>query len=188
LAQHTPSAQPALQNDKLRRAEEYRQHILRLIEQKKGTPLADQLALIPPKLDLWQVHLQQLVKRLQSLETNSLLRRDLREVPGAITRLQAELTIESDPHLRVQMAETLAGHQEHQRQLKTLTDLIHRTELEIDETLANIGAIYSQLQQLEFKDIESSRAKRLSADIDEQAARLGDLLAAVDEVYRDRLG
>jgi hypothetical protein len=86
------------------------------------------------------------------------------------------------------MAETLAGHQEHQRQLKALTDLIHRTELEIDETLANIGAIYSQLQQLEFKDIESSRAKRLSADIDEQAARLGDLLAAVDEVYRDRLG
>ena len=188
LAQNPLSSQPPIQNEKLRRAEEYRQHILRLIEQKKGTPLADQLALIPPKLDLWQVHLQQLVKRLQVLETNSLLRRDLREVPDAITRLQAKLTTESDPYLRVQMAETLAGHQEHQRQLKTLTDLIHRTELEIDETLANIGAIYSQLQQLEFKDIESSRAKRLSADIDEQAARLGDLLAAMDEVYVDKLG
>jgi hypothetical protein len=188
LAQSSLSSPPAIQNDKLRRAEEYRQHILRLIEQKKGTPLADQLALIPPKLDLWQVHLQQLVKRLQSLETNSLLRRDLREVPDAITRLQAELTAESNPYLRAQMTETLAGHQEHQRQLKSLMDLLHRTELEIEETLANIGAIYSQLQMLEFKEIDNSRAKRLSADIDEQAARLGDLLAAMDEVYVDRLG
>jgi hypothetical protein len=67
-------------------------------------------------------------------------------------------------------------------------DLLHRTELEIEETLANIGAIYSQLQMLEFKEIDNSRAKRLSADIDEQAARLGDLLAAMDEVYVDRLG
>lgn len=188
LAQNSVSAHTSPQNDKLRRAEEYRQHILRLIEQKKGTSLADQLALIPPKLDLWQIHLQQLVKRLQSLETNSVLRRDLREVPDAITRLQAELTTESNPHLRAQMSETLAGHQEHQRQLKTLTDLLHRTELEIDETLANIGAIYSQLQQLEFKDMEGSRARRLSADIDEQAARLGDLLAAMDEVYTDKFG
>jgi serine/threonine protein kinase len=188
LAQASLTSQPPLQNDKLRRAEEYRQHILHLIEQKRGTPLADQLALIPPKLDLWQVHLQQLVKRLQSLETNSLLRRDLREVPDAINRLQAELMAESNPHLRAQMAETLAGHQEHQRQLKSLMDLLHRTELEIEETLANIGAIYSQLQMLEFKDIDNSRAKRLSADIDEQAARLGDLLAAMDEVYVDKLG
>jgi hypothetical protein len=179
----TSTSSNPLREDQLRRAEEYRRHIIHLIQQKKGAYLADQLALIPPKLDVWQAHLNQLVKRLQEFEANPVIQRDLKEVPAAIARLQAKQAAEANPQLRLQMAETLAGHQEHQRQLEALVELIHRTELEIDETLADIGAIYSQLQLLELKEVDSSRAKRLSANIDEQAARLGDLVAAMDEVY-----
>lgn len=176
------SANP-VRDDKLKRAEEYRRHIIQLIQQKKSTHMAGQLALIPPKLEVWQAHLNQLATRLQEFEANPVIQRDLKEVPAAIARLQAKQAAEGNPQLRIQMAETLAGHQEHQRQLEALVELIRRTELEIDETLASIGAIYSQLQMLEFKEIDSSRAKRLSANIDEQAARLGDLVAAMDEVY-----
>jgi len=75
-----------------------------------------------------------------------------------------------------------------QRQLDTLKTTMRRTELDIDETLAAIGAIYSQLQVLSAKEMDRARAKRLSAEIEEQNHRLDDLLSAMDEVYQSTAG
>jgi uncharacterized coiled-coil DUF342 family protein len=86
------------------------------------------------------------------------------------------------------MEETLAGYREHQRQLDSLAAMLRRTELEIDETLAEIGTIYSQLQLLDARDIDRNRANRLSEEIEEQADRLSDLLDAMDEVYESSVG
>jgi hypothetical protein len=81
------------------------------------------------------------------------------------------------------MAETLAGYKEQQRQLDSLAALMRRTELELDETVAEIGTIYSQPQLIDAQVIDSHRATRLSADIDEQASQLSDLLEAMEDVY-----
>lgn len=169
--------------EKLKRAVEYSSHINRLIKQKKGTPMAGQLAPLAPKLNQWEARLRQLVQRLDSFETNTVIQRDLRETPAAIDRLRAQLAAEANPHMRAEMQETLARFQQHQQQLNSLVTLMRRTELDIDETLAAIGAIYSQLQLLGAKDIDNQRAKRLSADVEEQNQHLNDLLAAMEEVY-----
>jgi serine/threonine protein kinase len=169
--------------NKLRRANEYQTHIANLLKQNKGSFLADQLTPIITKLSQWEIHLRQLVNRLNDFETNQIIQRDIREVPTAIERLEAQLKTETDPQIRTQMEETLAGYREHLRQLDSLAAMLRRTELEIDETLAEIGTIYSQLQLLDAKDIDSKRASRLSEDIEEQANRLSDLLDAMDEVY-----
>jgi hypothetical protein len=169
--------------EKLKRATEYCSHINRLIKQKKGTPIGGQLAPLAPKLNQWEARLRQLVQRLDSFETNSVIQRDLRETPAAINRLQTQLAAEANPHLRAEMQETLTRFQQQQQQLNSLVTLMRRTELDIDETLAAIGAIYSQLQLLGAKDIDNQRAKRLSADVEEQNQHLNDLLAAMEEVY-----
>lgn len=169
---------------KLERAKEYRLHITNLIRQKKGSSFVNQVAPIADKLNQWDRHLRQLVNRLNEFETNHILRRDMRDVPQAIARLQQQMEAESNPQIRAQMAETLSGYKKQQQQLDSLAALMRRTELEIDETLAAIGAIYSQVQLLDAKEIDSHRASRLSADIDEQANRLGDLLHAMDDVYQ----
>jgi serine/threonine protein kinase len=180
------SNQPIQQRaEKLKRATEYCSHITRLIKQKKGTPFAGQLAPLATKLNQWEARLRQLVHRLDTFETNTIIQQDLREVPATITRLRAQLAGETDPRLRAEIQETLARHQQHQQQLNSLVTLMRRTELDIDETLAAIGAIYSQLQLLGAKDIDSQRASRLSADVEEQNQHLNDLLAAMEEVYED---
>lgn len=174
--------------NKLQRAIEYRTHIADVIKQYKGSALVNQLAPMRNKLGQWENHLRQLVNRLNDFEANRVIQRDIWEVPAAITRLQAQLKSETNPQVRAQMEETLAGYQEHQRQLDSLVMVMRRTELEIDETLAEIGAIYSRLQLLDAKEIDSNRASRLSADIEEQADRLSDLLSAMDEVYESSGG
>ena len=65
---------------------------------------------------------------------------------------------------------------------------MRRTNLEFDRTLASMGAIYSGLQLLDAKDVDSDRATHLNADIEEQVNLLGDILSALDDVYRDSSG
>jgi serine/threonine protein kinase len=168
---------------KIKRAADYRLHITNMIKQHKGSAYAEQLIPIVAKLERWETHLRQLVNRLDTFEANRIIRRDLREVPAAIDKLQAELKTETNPAVRVEIEETLAKYRAHQRQLDSLVTMMRRTELDIDETVAAIGALYSQLQLLGAKDIDSNRARRLSGEVEEQVNRLGDLLAAMEEVY-----
>ena len=170
-------------DQKLARAVEYRKHIDRLIKKHQGGPFTDQLADISANMMRWENHLRQLVTRIRNFESNKLIQRDLTEVPAAIQRVQTELAAEQNPQVQQEMRETLDKYKLHQQQLDSLVTLTRRTELDIDETLATIGVIYSQLQLLGVKDIDSSRASRISADIGEQSSRLGDLLSAMDDVY-----
>ena len=169
--------------DKLERAENYKKQIIILIGQKKGSAFANQLNLLGDQLNQWETHMQQLVKRVRDFEADEIIQRDLRDVPTDIERLQAQLNSETNPQVRKEMGETLNSYQQQQQQLNALVTLMRRTELDIDETLAAIGGIYSQMQLIGAKDVSGNRARRLSADVDEQAQRLGDLLDAMDEVY-----
>jgi tRNA A-37 threonylcarbamoyl transferase component Bud32 len=173
-------------DQKLRRAVDYHKQINRLIKQKQGSSYAAQLTSISASLNQWETHLRQLVVRVQNFQTNQLVQHDLVEVPAAINRLQTQLEQEADPHMRQEIREALTSYQAHQTQLDRLVSLIRRTEFDIDETLSAIGALHSQLQMLDVKGVDNSRAARLSVDITEQSARLSDLLSAMDDVYQDK--
>ncbi len=181
----TPAQSPQIDkfNDKLDRAANYKKHILLLIQQKEGTAFANQLNPLKGKLDQWEAHMYQLVKRVRDFEADPIIQRDLRAVPTDIRRLQSQLHRESNSQVRKEMTETLNSYQQQQQQLDSLVTLMRRTELDIDETLAAIGGIYSQIQLIGAKDVSGNRARRISSDVDEQAKRLGDLLEAMDEVY-----
>lgn len=175
------------QADKLKQASDYRQHILIIIDQQSPV-FADQLAPIKRELQEWEAHLQALAQRLHDFEANEIIQRDLREIPATIDKLETQLQNETNPKIQLEIEEALAPYRQHQQQLKALSNLMRRIEFDIDETLASIASIYSQLQLLSAKGIDSSRAKRLSAEIEEQADHLNDLLEAMDEVYEDSAG
>ncbi|MCG3210969.1 MAG: Serine/threonine-protein kinase PknD [Anaerolineae bacterium] len=181
------SSRSAIIEQKLQHAVDYRKHMEKLIKGKQAAPYADQLASLNADLIRWENRLRQLAIRVQNFESNSLIQRDLVEVPAAISRLESQLPAESNPAVKAEISEALASHKTHQKQLNELVTLIRRTELDFDETLAAIGAIYSQLQMLGAKDIDSARARRFSSDINAQANRLGDLLEAMDEVYQSSI-
>jgi hypothetical protein len=80
------------------------------------------------------------------------------------------------------MQQTLSSYQEQETQLGRLVSLGRRTRLQLDETLAAMGTIYSQLQVLDAMDVDNSQLAHIQEDIRAQASELGDLLAAVAEV------
>ena len=73
-----------------------------------------------------------------------------------------------------------------QRQLELLARVMKRTRLNLDDTLAAMGTVYSQLQVLNAMDIDGPTATRIAEDVDREVERLNDLLAAMSDVYSQR--
>ena len=164
------------------RAIGYRRRIQSLIKSRRRGPLADLMAAILPKLEGWEARVGQLADRLTNFETDKLIQRDIKEVSSNIERMQSLWEAESDPATQKQIERTLGGYKEQQAQLDALTRLMRRTRFVLDDTLASMGTIYSQVQVLDALDIDSARATRIGDEIQEQVDKLNDVLSAFSDV------
>jgi hypothetical protein len=185
VAQRLAAPSPA--NDELAdiqaRAAEYRRAILDELHRKQRSAFAGYLAAIPDQVEHWQERVGALVHRLQGYQADELTRTDRVRVPAAIAKLQEGLAGEKDAVVRAQMAETLAGYQEHLTQLEALDSLMRRARLQLEETVDAMGALHARLQLLDAMDVDGPAAQRITEEIDEQAKSLGDLSSALSEAY-----
>ena len=55
--------------------------------------------------------------------------------------------------------------------------------LQLEQSLTALGTVYSQVQLIDAREQDSSQAERLQQDIQEQVARLNDLVSSINEVY-----
>ncbi len=164
------------------RAVSYRRRIQSVIKSRRPGPLAARLASVPESLKSWEERVGQLADRLSLFENDDLIRRDIKEVPARIARLERLVELEVDPEIRRQMMKTLAAYREQQRQLDRLARVMRRTRLNLDDTLAAMGTIYSQVQVVNAMDVDGATAERIAGEIDSEVNRLNDLLSALSEV------
>ena len=168
--------------DYKQRAIGYRRRLQSLIKGRRRGPLSELMSTILPRLEGWEERVGQLADRLANFETDRLIQRDIKEVPANIQRMQSLWEAEVDPATRQQIERTLTGYKEQQAQLESLARLMRRTRFVLDDTLAAMGTIYSQVQVLDALDIDSARAAQIGAEIQEQVERLNDVLSAYSDV------
>jgi serine/threonine protein kinase len=173
---------------RLEKAREYEARIREVITQTCEGPVRERLQSATERLDEWVVYLERLTVRMNELEHDSVIRRDRSTVPRAIDRLEARLVLDQDTDTGVKDAvrRTLVARQAQLRYLRALDRIMTQAELHSDETVAALGTIYSQVLLVDARDIQSGRAQRLRADIDEQVQALNDLLDAMVEVQERR--
>lgn len=164
------------------RAAAYRLRIQTLIRNRRKGPLADTIAGILPRLERWEERVIQLSNRLANFESDKIIQRDIQEAPQNIARLQRQMDKETDPDVRQQMAKTLEGYEEQQTQLEALVRLMRRTRLQLDDSIASMGTVYSQVQMLDAMDLDGERAAHIAEEIEDEVDRLNDLLSAFGEV------
>lgn len=163
------------------RAAAYRQRIQSVIKGRRKGPIADTIAAIMPRLERWQERVTQLADRVANFENDKIIQRDIHETPQNINRLQAQIQKEQDPDVRAQMERTLAGYVEQSGQLEALVRLMRRSRLQLDDTLAAMGTIYSQVQMLDAMDLDDTQATQIADEIEAEVNRLNDLLSAFGE-------
>lgn len=181
--QTIPERPPRSPAEYRQRAVSYRRKIQSLIKMRRPGPIAERMTSVLEKLKSWEERVGQLADRLTLYEKDDLIQRDVREAPGHIERLRRQLALEADPDMQRQVQRTLAAYEEQQRQLELLAKVMKRTRLNLDDTLAAMGTVYSQLQMLNAMDIDGPTAARIAGDVDKEIERLNDLLAAMSDVY-----
>lgn len=163
---------------------DYRSRIEEAIRRQRNTLLKDELSQTAGQIDEWLEHIYGLAQRIDNYQQEQkILARDRNRAESRMAQLQKELAHEDDAILRKQIEETLHSMQRQLDTLQTLENTIQRAELQLENSLTNLGTVYSQTMLVGAKDIDSSSARRLRQEISDEVDELQDVLLAMDEVY-----
>ena len=169
---------------KLDKALEYRELILKEITREEDPVLDDYLLNVVKGLEDWIAQLYHLAEGLDNYRRDTMLQRDMASVPQDINRFKTQLKNEKDEVVKRELQKTIAAKESQWKTLKNLRDTMTRAELQIENAIAAMGTVYSQVALLSAKDIDSNRVQRLQANMTEQVYALEDISAAMDEVYQ----
>jgi len=127
-----------------------------------------------------------LARRLDTYRSDTILRRDLEQVPREVERLKARLQMERDASVREQMNDTLESNRQQAQALQELRARMDRADLQLDHSLSALGTVYSQLLLVGANEADSDRAERLREDITGEVLALKDIVDSLNEVYSMR--
>jgi hypothetical protein len=169
--------------ERVEKALQYRQRIEEHVRSADAGVLRDHLIDTTSEIADWVASVFGLAKRLDRYHDDPMLLRDRRELPQAIAGLQARLQREDDQAVRDQLQKAIDSKQEQLTNLQKLENVMEKAEYQLETTLTALGTVYSQIQLVQAKDIDSGRAQRLRSDIADQVAALQSLQETLDEVY-----
>ncbi len=177
-----PKLATAQQRDYLAQTQAYRKQIDQIIEklQDEGAHSARREDL-QQRVEHWTSAIEELIRRLDTLQTDAVIKRDMKRVPRAIQSLKSEIALETDESIRKQLSRTLETREKQRDALDNLEHAMKSSEIQIENTLAMLGTIYSQLLTSQSTRQQANYG-RLAEDVDEEVLRLEDHLTALNEV------
>ena len=135
------------------------------------------------QMEKWIANLHRLAKRLDAYRRDSLLQNQRELVPQEIKDLTIRRNAEDNPNLLRQLDDLLASKQTQWETLQALDERMKKAQLQVEQTLAAMATVDSQVKLIDAQDVDSSRSENLRADIREQIERLNDLISSINEVY-----
>ena len=166
----------------LQQVRNYRAKINAALEKanQRGSTTAHREAL-HARVEYWATAIEDLIKRVDGLQQDAIIQKDLKTVPATIKKIEKELATETDPAIREQLEHSLETRRKQLRALQTLQQSVRRAELQVDSTLSMLGTIYSQLLTSQ-SSTQVANYRRLTDEVDEEVSRLEDHLTALDEL------
>ncbi|NHZ71511.1 MAG: hypothetical protein GWP17_00265 [Aquificales bacterium] len=167
-----------------REAQEYQKSIEDAIDEQPDSMLKDELIQTSVQMDDWLGQVYDLAEKIgRYRKRQDRITLDKNRAWRRIKELEQEYELESNPAVKKQIQTTINGLQQQYNVLNSVENTMQRAELQLENSLAHLGTIYSQALLVDAKDIDSSRARRLRQEIDEEVIELNDILLAMDEVY-----
>lgn len=168
---------------RLEKALDYHRRMDELVQETGNELLRERLAAALVSVDDWTANMYRISARLDAFAGDRVIAQDVKTVPSELAALEKRLQAEKDPAVHAQVAETLNSKRAQAQSLQALQTMMDKADLQLEQTLSDLGNIYSQLRQIEARDVESGRAQRIADDIGEQVSMLKDIVRSMDEVY-----
>jgi len=120
---------------------------------------------------------------LHAYRRDDLLDRERASLPSEIDELTKQRAREHNSDVLEQLDRVIETKGQHWQSVRALDTHMKQAELQLEQSISALATIYSQIRLIDAQDIASGRAERLQSDIQEQVARLNDLVSSVSEVY-----
>jgi hypothetical protein len=173
-------ASPTIQAH-LDKARTYKAQINNRIKSTTNQKVHARLQELVTQVSEWVKTIEDIAKRVDSLQQNTLIHQDLESIPQSIGKLEAQLANESDEATRIELDGTLVNRKSQLAALEELQSIINRAEIKIESILSALGTIYSQVL-IEQSTNHVADYSHLSAELDEEVRLLQDHLEALEEV------
>ena len=165
----------------LNQAHLYKEQIETYIEANATTHNQARLQDLGKQITEWMAAIDAMARRIDGFQQNAVISLDLKQVPQAIEKLEAQLAAESNPTIQAELEKTLSNRKNQLATLQHLEATMKRAEIRLENTLASLGTIYSQLLTSQSTDYVADYG-HLSAEIHEEVEVLQDHLEALEEV------
>ena len=162
---------------------EYQRRIEVQIQKQDPGMIRDRLEDTANQITDWISNVYALAIRLDAYRGDELLAQQSASLPREIERLTAQRKLEDNPSIQAQLADAIEAKQRQLNALDELADRMRQASLQLDNSLTALATVYSQVHLIDAQTIGSGRAERLQADIQEQVARLNDLVGSINDVY-----
>ena len=100
-----------------------------------------------------------------------------------ITQLEYRIGEATDPRIKAQLRETIAGRRHQQRAIEELESLVERGLLRLERAVAALGTMNAQLSMLAARGEQEANAAKLAHDINAEIHEIDAVLLALDRVH-----
>ena len=100
-----------------------------------------------------------------------------------ITELEHRVGEATDPRIKAQLRETIAGRRHQQRAIEELESLVERGLLRLERAVAALGTMNAQLSMLAARGEQEANAAKLAHDINAEIQEIDAVLHALDRVH-----
>jgi len=167
---------------------EYQRRIETQVRQRSGRLLWDRPEDVAEQVKEWIRYIYQLAVRLDAYRQDALLEMQRNSVPQEIGQLVAQRQKETNPLFQQELDQVLASKRKQLDTLQALETRMKQAEFQMEQSLAALATVDSQIQLIDAQSVESGRSERLMEDIREQVNRLNDLVSSLNEVYQAESG
>ncbi len=100
-----------------------------------------------------------------------------------IAQLEHRISEATDPRIKAQLRETIAGRRHQQRAIEELESLVERGLLRLERAVAALGTMNAQLSMLAARGEQEANAAKLAHDINAEIQEIDAVLHALDRVH-----
>lgn len=161
----------------------YRERIDKAAARFTDSAMQSRMQDVANQVEAWVRNIYTLSSRLDTFQNDSIIKKDLNDVPESIKRLKQRAAQEDNESIQRELNDTISRRQTQYNNLINLENTMERAELQLENTLTALGTVYSQMLLVDAKDVDSSKAQRLRENIAEQVNSLNDVLTSMEEVY-----
>lgn len=100
-----------------------------------------------------------------------------------VAQLECRVGEATDPRIKAQLRETIAGRRHQQRAIEELESLVERGLLRLERAVAALGTMHAQLSMLAARDEQEANGAKLAHDISTEIQEIDAILLALDRVH-----